>query len=104
MAHGDYDCCLICDCKMSYSHDAKTKEEVCMGCLKVMRERGEILLSQKEVIEFLEAKDDESALEWLNEVGYSPCFYGCDSDDYIMTKRGFDTKEYTGKWIKKEAP
>lgn len=104
MAHGDYDCCLICDCKMSFSYDARTKEEVCTACLKFMRDRGEILLSQEEVIEFLKARDDESALKWLNEVGYSPCYYRCDSDSYILFERGFDVNKETGEWIKQEAP
>ena len=104
MAHADYDCCLICDCKMSFSYDSRTKEDVCRGCLHVMRKRGEILLSQEEVIEFLKTRDDESALKWLNEVGYSACFYRCDADNYIIDERGFDVNKGTGEWVKKEAP
>lgn len=106
MAHADYDCCLICDRKMSFSYDARTKEEVCVDCLKAMRERGEILLSPEEVIELLKNKDDESMLKWLNEVGYVACHYfTCSSADrYIIEERGFDTDKRFGEWYKKEAP
>ena len=102
MAHADYDCCLICDCKMSFSYDARTKEEACVNCLHTMRHMGEILLTQEEVIAFLKARDDEAALKWLNEVGYSACHYRCDADNYIIDERGFDTQERHGKWQKKE--
>ena len=38
MAHGDYDCCAICDCKIKYNgFDSLTKEKICESCLIGLR-------------------------------------------------------------------
>lgn len=101
MAHGDYDCCLICDCKMNYSHDARTKESVCTSCLHRMRHMGTIILTQDELIDFIKQKSDEESIKWLNEVGYRVCFYGNTADDYIITRFSQDNEH---QWTLKQLP
>ena len=53
MAHGDYDCCAVCDCKLSYnSTNPYTKEEICVDCLKALRDNGVNVLDPTEKVTF----------------------------------------------------
>ena len=40
MAHGDYNCCAVCDSKLEYSNDAQTKEELCSWCAVNLAQSG----------------------------------------------------------------
>jgi hypothetical protein len=45
MAHGDYNCCAICDSKMEYSNYAETKNNICSNCVCNLAEKGKIIRS-----------------------------------------------------------
>lgn len=85
MAHADYSCCAICDCKMSYGEDA-TKEEICTDCLKTLRSNGIQALDPGEFVEWAKSKSldhVEDLREILKAIGYSACCYGNDFDRSI---------------------
>lgn len=76
MAHADYDCCMICDCKMNYNaYDSETKARPCEDCLRAMRDIGVVLLDADELTAHLTKIGHEAAHEFLTKLGYSECFY-----------------------------
>lgn len=83
MAHGDYECCAICDCKMQYvGLNEKFKTDICSEC----RERNNIS-TVKQFIEMINTFDDDIKLtEWLKDIGFSYCFYSNDVDCFIEFK------------------
>lgn len=85
MAHGDYHCCMICDCKMDYaSGDARTKEDVCTGCLRAMRDEiGTVLLTPEEFTSHLAGMEPDEALKLLAKLEFSACFYPNPVDEFV---------------------
>jgi hypothetical protein len=85
MAHGDYDCCAICDKKMSYSGDPSTKDDLCSSCA--------VDFESKTPADFIEnlLKGSIKKSE-LKEV-YSPCFYPNMFDLTIAKYLGVDFVE-----------
>jgi hypothetical protein len=82
MAHGDYNCCMICDEKMEYGGD-ETKERPCIYCLDRMRELGDILLTPDEMLSKLDTMPRTEALAWLHNLGYSTCLYANPIDNKL---------------------
>ena len=70
MAHADYDCCAICDCKLSYAgfYNARTKEDI---------------------------RKVKAILEQLN---FRCCYYQ-DSIDDLLESRGIIFDKESGKII-----
>jgi hypothetical protein len=60
MAHGDYHCCAICDCKLHYGgYDTRTKENVCMGCMANLAKADIIIYTVDDLIEWIKASETE---------------------------------------------
>lgn len=76
MAHADYDCCAICDCKMQYNEfDSLTKERICEPCLIKLRVNGVMVITFDELIKWVNDTDKEFVGKVLKEMGYQRCFY-----------------------------
>lgn len=107
MAHADYDCCAVCDAKMAYnSCDARTKEDVCVGCIERSIAAGQPITRAIQIKDALAALDDTAALAWLHSMRYAPCYYQNDIDDYLVG-RGLIVTGSTdpgAKWGKLLAP
>lgn len=106
MAHADYHCCLICDCKKDYSGgDASTKESPCMDCIERMQSVGGPVITSQEKLKAAVEERGKDALKWLHDIGYSPCYYDNPIDDYLFEKGLCITEEGgTPKWGRKLKP
>jgi hypothetical protein len=89
--HGDYDCCAICDDKMSYRGDgATTKAELCPDCLGNLRELtgGKEFPNQLALVKWiLTAPVEQLRLLWV-----SRCYYPNIIDDAFADRLGPDWK------------
>jgi len=84
MAHGDYDCCAICDSKMRYNAgDAKTKDSFCQTCLEnIINLTQEPTVSINNFLLWLSKQPVKERSGILDKLGYRPCFYeSCFDDD-----------------------
>ena len=86
MAHGDYDCCAICDSKQGYSNDSETKEEICSYCVAGMAENGIIVRNVNALISWMGSENPEKVREILGKVGFRKCFYHNRVDDAYPNK------------------
>ncbi len=76
MAHGDYNCCAVCDRKLDYiGWDAKTKEDICSDCLKSFRDVEIPALDVGELINWVNETEPAQVLAKLAICGFSKCFY-----------------------------
>ena len=58
MAHGDYNCCAICDDKLYYGGlNAETKEEICSSCHAALAKRGAIIENVDDLIKWIQNND-----------------------------------------------
>jgi len=75
MAHGDYNCCALCDRKLDYRpYDAATKEELCVDCMKALHGAQVMVYTGAELEAWIKA-NPVSAHDLLPSLGYSKCFY-----------------------------
>lgn len=88
MAHGDYDCCAICDSKLSYSSDAATKEVICGPCVADLATHGVIAGTPDALIAWVKSADPAWVRATMTAVGYSPCYYGNAVDDALAPIMG----------------
>ena len=87
MAHGDYDCCAVCDCKMGYAgYAATTKEDICHHCREAMHEQGISPQTVKRFIEWIEEMPVEKLKASLDAMGYDECCYSNPVDDAVRTR------------------
>ena len=100
MAHGDYKCCAICDSKQEYiGLNDSFKDDICASCretsgVSTVKE----LLKKIEEITIVEALE-----EWLNQIGWSECYYQNNVDDLIAYKKTGKTPEKfksSVEWLK----
>lgn len=76
MAHGDYNCCMICDRKMEYNaYEAETKKRPCIGCISTMRDVGTILLTPDEFVAHMKSLSPTDGAAFLVRIGFSKCSY-----------------------------
>ncbi len=89
MAHSDYDCCLLCDCKIRYmGYDAQPKEDLCVDCQKALRDDGIGALDKFEFLVWVEKQDDKDKLqETLTKLGYSPCVFNDNEVDEVIARK-----------------
>lgn len=80
MAHGDYSCCAICDCKIHYWEE-KTKEYPCVDCYEVLENHWMSFKDLKNNIENKENMDKVNDI--FKECWYSPCYYANEFDEKI---------------------
>lgn len=105
MAHGNYNCCAICDCKMDYNgYEATTKEEICEDCLL---ECNKLNLNIKNVDDFkkyIENSDYNELKDNLIKLNYEFCFYENKLDKEIAYRflPRITFKEYIEKLTKEE--
>ena len=89
MAHGDYNCCAICDSKLDYNaSDARTKEEICTYCLHKLRDNGLNVLDVAEFIEWIETTELKVLTDTLKKIGFSFCCYSNPVDDAVLKRTG----------------
>ena len=87
MAHGDYNCCAVCDDKLEYNpYDAKTKEYICFCCQVGLKENGVIVKSKKELIDWIKHTPAKIVVGLLKTVGYNRCYYENDVDAVVRDK------------------
>lgn len=86
MAHGDYHCCAVCDCKMAYSNDAKTKESICGPCVADMARQGVICGTVEELTTWIAQNPPEKVAEVLTKAGFQKCFYTGEIDQVVENK------------------
>ena len=88
MAHGDYDCCAICDNKQSYNgYDAATKEEICSDCLVALRELDVNVLTVKELLDWLKTEKSAILKDNLARLGFGYCYYENPIDSEVKRRR-----------------
>jgi DNA gyrase/topoisomerase IV subunit B len=81
MAHGDYACCAVCDCKMYYdafSGDVKTK--LCSACAVDLAKDGVYVSNGDELIDWMK-KNSTTAKVFLREHGFNVCYYKNEVDE-----------------------
>ena len=85
MAHGDYNCCALCDCKMDYSGwEATTKEEICEDCLDNIKELDLNITNVKELEKFIGDGDYEKVRELLLKCDFWFCHYWNEIDKLVF--------------------
>lgn len=106
MAHADYNCCTICDCKMEYSGgSADTKARLCEDCIERSAELGKLCVRPQQVVEHIKGLSDAEALTWLHAMGFNPCYYKNDLDGYLIDRGLIETGVKDGpKWGKRLKP
>jgi len=87
MAHADYDCCAVCDRKMSYAIEASTKELICSRCVADLALQGVIVHDVEELMSWIGSDDPGRVVEILDAVGYRRCLYPNPVDDLVATVR-----------------
>lgn len=79
MAHGDYHCCALCDSKMDYSNDARTKEDLCSHCTKSLVEAGIHVFDGDDLLRAINNEIEQGTgrefTDKLKTLGYSKCVY-----------------------------
>ena len=96
MAHGDYNCCAVCDCKLEYAGwDATTKERICEYCLEKLQQMNLPIVTVKQLIEWIENEEPETLREKLKELGFRACYYKNDVDEAVR-QRGIEWNRKTG--------
>lgn len=81
MAHGDYNCCAICDRKMEYSNSASTKEDLCASCaVNVSMMFGQKITTPEAFIAKAKELPLDVLIGALVELGYSRCSYSGEID------------------------
>lgn len=87
MAHADYHCCAICDCKLDYGGwDATTKERICEDCLLKLQELGLRIVTVGQLFEWIRHEDREILRDKLKKLGFRKCYYGNEVDDAVSER------------------
>lgn len=98
MAHGDYNCCAICDNKMGYAGwEAETKEEICENCLEELEKLNLNIKNIENLKKFIKETDYKTLEETLINLGYHFCYYGNDIDELVTLQfqpSGMEFEEY----------
>ena len=82
MAHADYNCCAICDRKLSYNAwDARAKEEICTDCLVRLRDMGLNIITVQELIHWIRNEETEKLKDVLKGLRFKPCLYSNPVDE-----------------------
>ena len=81
MAHGDYNCCAVCDKKMAFSYYAVTKEEICSGCAVNLAKLGIFVRNREELLTWMRGNPAGIVLAVLHSVGFSKCYYQNEVDE-----------------------
>lgn len=103
MAHGNYDCCAICDCELDYS-DAEAKEVFCPNCKAILRRYGINIKNNWDIDTFMKwvnGTDVETVKKVLIEMSFRVCYYNNAVDEVVLGKFGIkNTLSVRGKLLK----
>lgn len=86
MAHADYDCCAICDSKITFNVDAEAKTDICDYCRESLHEIGVSPQTVKNLKDWIRKTDHDDLLETLTSIGFWLCSYSNDVDNLVKTK------------------
>jgi hypothetical protein len=87
MAHADYDCCAVCDDKLSYNEDAMTKGEICSSCLKSLNQTHNLnVWGVEDFIAWIDKTPAKEVEKILKAVGFSYCCYWNAVDEAVALK------------------
>ena len=77
MAHADYDCCAVCDSKMSYSggDSAGTKEDLCFDCARRLKDLGVDINDANDLLGWIEDTPISEIAPVLVDAGFRRCYY-----------------------------
>ncbi|MCM8901303.1 hypothetical protein KVG29_08730 [Caldicoprobacter algeriensis] len=96
MAHGDYNCCAVCDCKLEYAGwDAVSKARICEDCLLKLQEMNLPIVTVWQLIEWIKNEEIETLKTKLKELGFRGCYYENDVDEAVKS-RGINWDWRTG--------
>ena len=89
MAHADFSCCIICDSSVSREDDAPPKVDLCISCaVELSLLANEPLKTTSDVFTYFDSfigsnQSRAQAAFQLKSLGYKPCAYGSEADDYF---------------------
>ncbi len=84
MAHADYNCCAICDCKIKYAgRHARTKKDICGKCLVELKKID--IHNINGFKKYIKKSRYDDLKELLLKLDYSFCWYGNEIDDLILS-------------------
>lgn len=87
MAHGDYNCCAICDDKMFYAGwEAETKEEICENCLEELEKLNLNIKNIEDLKRYIKETDYNPLKETLIKLGYHFCYYANEIDSSVTLR------------------
>jgi hypothetical protein len=81
MAHADYNCCAVCDSKLEYSNDARTKEEICSWCAVNLAQDGVFVHDVDELKKWMREENPLTIVTILIKNHFSTCYYKNEVDD-----------------------
>lgn len=91
MAHADYECCAICDCKMHYNPYAESKRMICSSCLRALRIAGVDVTGIGDLIGWMKNHPAEEVLKTLRNIGFRECYYENPIDEtYALIKQKYE--------------
>lgn len=90
MAHGDYECCIICDSKLIYNPNSRPKQMLCAYCAadltRLLRRQ---IKSVWQVYQWLDEETDPKRIrQILFKAGYKPCCFPNEFDEMVKKKLG----------------
>ena len=89
MAHGDYECCAVCDSKMGYDPDCDSKNVLCSSCAVDLAQKGVFVHNVAELMEWMEKTPCPYVVtDTLQSVGFRQCLYP-NAVDKLYLKRLF---------------
>jgi hypothetical protein len=80
MAHGDYECCAVCDDKLSYDSEAAPKDVLCSGCAVDLAQRGVFVHDVAELAVWMKAAAPVTVVSALGASHFRKCAYTNDID------------------------
>lgn len=92
MAHGDYNCCAVCDSKLAYTGNPTTKEEICPECLLKLQAKNLDIVTSNQLIVWIK-KADKEKFKLLKEIGFQTCCFSNEVDKAYNRKLNKIKKE-----------
>lgn len=84
MAHADYSCCAICDCKLEYYPlDAPCKERICESCLLALQVEKLNVVTVSQFMDFVKEISGCNLKDTLKRLHYRLCYYHNEVDETV---------------------
>lgn len=76
MAHGNYECCAVCDNGICFNENAEAKESICADCAAEFGiQHGLRITSQFALLDWMSTEVPEKVLKILEKLNFSICSY-----------------------------